>query len=299
MKSARPFERARRHNLAYLFGTEQVFVCYDLETTGLDIPNVRMVQICAKKCRARKDGTVDVFEEMTEYVYPSIPISEGAAKKTGITMDTVKDAPTEDVLFPRISEFFGNLPVCGYNIDHYDNIIMADMYARYGRAFRPAASIDVLESARDIVPAGPEKRSLSSIAELYGVAGGSRAHDAAGDVDMCVRVLQCIRAEYEAKQLPSERKKLYCNYTWFADGHNRAQKGIYIATQFYRKKDKKKVNLWYSVADKCYYSAQLDPAEYDVDDLTAQLMKQLGCSYSELQKMSRKSYDALREGRRP
>lgn len=300
MMSARPFEKVRRNNCAYLFSSTSEFVVYDTETTGLDTLNDRIVQICAKRCKAREDGTVEVMATLLTYVKPCVPIGEKASKVSGITMDTVKDAPSEETVFPEIYEFFGRLPVCGYNIDSYDNHLMGAMYARYGKRFEPVVSLDVLEMARDVIPA-KEKRNLSSIAAMYGVDGGSRAHDAGGDVDMCVRVLQCMREEYGRKPpIPDRRDRLYCNYAWFSNGFNKSQKGIYVATQFYRRDDKKKVNLWYSTADKCYYSAQIDPSQYDVDALTVDLMHFIGCSYPALQRMNKDTFEKCRKekGRR-
>lgn len=72
----------------------------DLETTGLDVANDRIIEIALIKLNP--DGT------QTEYykrVNPTIPISKESAEITGISDEMVKNEPTFEVLADEIAVF--------------------------------------------------------------------------------------------------------------------------------------------------------------------------------------------------
>ena len=124
--------------------------------------------------------------------------------------------------------------------------------------------LDVLEMVRDNIPPSKlKKRNQESVAKYYGVEYGIRFHDACGDVEVCMRILNIMSREYEKRNAVGT-KRIYVNAVYFSNGHNKDQKGIYVITQF----DSKKVHLWYSTFNKSWCSAQLDLSEYDIDTLT-------------------------------
>ncbi|MCF8239745.1 MAG: hypothetical protein K9J16_00055 [Melioribacteraceae bacterium] len=68
-------------------------VFFDLETTGIKVDSVRIVQISLLKYNP--DGTEEI---KTLLVIPSIPIPKEAADINIITAEMVKDEPTEEIL---------------------------------------------------------------------------------------------------------------------------------------------------------------------------------------------------------
>ena len=71
------------------------YIALDLETTGFSPSSSDIIEIGAWKI---KDGVVK--EKFCTYVRPYVYIPRSVEQLTGITMDTVKDAPTiEEILF--------------------------------------------------------------------------------------------------------------------------------------------------------------------------------------------------------
>ena len=305
MNAARPTHN--RKICMQTFNSEGLpFVAFDFETSGLNIFLDRPVQISAIKCQI-KDGHVEQGESYTTYIHPTVNINPSASEKTGITLEFLKEqmAPEEDEVFSDIYRIFGDsCIVCGYNITAFDVPILQEMYKRHGKIFTPAAVIDVCEMVRDIVPANAVKsRSQEEIAKLYGLNSGIQFHDAADDVKVCLRILERMHEEYlERPEYTGQKERLFVNYVFFREGHNRSQKGLYVKTQFDTitvhkkngKTEEKKVNLWYSTMDKCWYSAQLDLTKFDIDALTWDVLMKLGISLPDLGRLTEKKVAALR-----
>ena len=90
-------------------------VFFDLETTGVDTENSRIVQISGVKIST--DGTKFNFNS---YVNPLIPIPKEATDVHGITDDMVKDAIVFEKLAKRIYEIFQGCDIGGFNSDGFD-----------------------------------------------------------------------------------------------------------------------------------------------------------------------------------
>lgn len=266
MYRARP--TFNRRNTLRLFGMEgSRFVLFDFETTGLDTENDRPVQIAALTCQI-KGGEAESVSAYSSYIRQPVKMGKKASEKNGITDEMLAEAPDEDAVFQKMYELFGDRAiVCGYNIAEFDIPILIEMYKRHGKTFTPIAVIDVCEIVRDIVPLTKDikDRTQQTMAELYGVGHGIKFHDACGDVEVCLRLLNVLHEEYAKETFVPGTKPLYVNDVYFWKGFNKEQQGIYVITQF----DPKKVRLWYSTAYKCWCSAQLDLSEYDIDRLTA------------------------------
>lgn len=87
------------------------FVVIDVETTGLDAEQDRIIQLSA--IRYNNLRPVSVFDSL---VNPKREIPKDASKINGIYYDNVKDAPELDEIANSFVEFVGNSPIVGYNI---------------------------------------------------------------------------------------------------------------------------------------------------------------------------------------
>lgn len=89
---------------------EGEFVVLDIETTGLYAEKDRITEIGAVKVR---NG--EVVGEYSTFVNPEIPIPEFVQKLTGITDETVKDAPLIAQVLPEFLEFAGSAVLVAHN----------------------------------------------------------------------------------------------------------------------------------------------------------------------------------------
>ncbi len=94
---------------------------FDLETTGINIANDRIVEIAIVK-RLPEGRT----EEQRWLVNPECPIPAEATAVHGITNEQVADAPTFKDLAPTIRDFIKDCDLAGYNSDRFDIPLLAE-----------------------------------------------------------------------------------------------------------------------------------------------------------------------------
>ena len=105
-------------------------VVFDLETTGLDLVNDRVIQLSyIKVC---PDGT-----ELrgNEIINPGKHIAPEITALTGISDDDVKDRPAFKELAPRLAEEFKGCDFAGFNSNHFDIPMLAEEFLRAGIDF--------------------------------------------------------------------------------------------------------------------------------------------------------------------
>ena len=105
-------------------------VVFDLETTGLDIVNDRIIQLSYIK--VYPDGKE---ERESLFLNPEKPIPTTISDLTGITDETVKDAPTFKERSSYLNDKFKGCDFAGYNSNHFDLPVLAEEFFRAGRDF--------------------------------------------------------------------------------------------------------------------------------------------------------------------
>jgi|SRR5690606_33400511 DNA polymerase-3 subunit epsilon len=179
-------------------------VWFDLETTGLDKQNDRIVQIAI--IRIQEDGTPFEF---TSLINPGIPIPKEASDVHGITDDMVKDQPTFVQLMPKIGRFFsGDIAIGGYNSNSFDIPFLVNEMSRAGFTIdlTNVPFIDPLNIFKR-----KEERTLEAAMKFYCGKQLEGAHDALNDVKATIEVFM---AQHERYELPNDLSELdlYCNY---------------------------------------------------------------------------------------
>ena len=90
---------------------DEIFVCIDCETTGLDPKEDRVIEVACAVFNQK--GLIDSFESL---VNPERPISEESMKIHNITNEMVKNQPTIDRVLPRVLELASSHPIVGHGI---------------------------------------------------------------------------------------------------------------------------------------------------------------------------------------
>ncbi|MDR3012470.1 MAG: DEAD/DEAH box helicase family protein [Chitinispirillales bacterium] len=88
------------------------FVAVDVETTGLDFKNDRVIEIGAVKFIGGKP-----VEEFSTFINPGVPIPDFIARLTNISDDDVRGAPAFGDTAAKFIEFIEYLPLCGHQIE--------------------------------------------------------------------------------------------------------------------------------------------------------------------------------------
>ncbi len=182
---------------------------FDLETTGLDLAEARIVTACAVELDA--NGNI-VGRDLEWLADPGIEIPEVAANVHGVTTEMARanGRPAAEVVGEIVTTIRGYLergiPVVAYNAP-YDFTILFHEAVRHGIApiENPTPVIDplVLDKHFDRYRSG--KRRLENAAEQYGVAL-TDAHNATADAVAAGRVAQAIFAKYP---MPLDVKELH------------------------------------------------------------------------------------------
>jgi DNA polymerase-3 subunit epsilon len=162
-------------------------VFFDLETTGTDVVNDRIVQLAAVKVT----GLNGEEEEKNVLINPGKPISKEASEVHGITDEMVKDKPKFAQYAKALFSFLEGCDLGGFNIIQFDIPILAEEFARCGIDW-PAKGTKFYDAFH--VFREKEKRDLSSAVKFYCNESHDDAHDALADVRATIKVFnsQCF-----------------------------------------------------------------------------------------------------------
>lgn len=170
-------------------------VVFDLEATGLDLVNDRIIQISyVKVSPGDKEGEE---ERKSIFVNPGKPIPVFVQQLTGITDDMVKDAPTFKQLAKQLADSFVGCDFAGFNSDRFDVPMLAEEFLRAGIDFD--FSKCRLIDAQNIF----HKREPRNLAAAYMFYTGHkmeddfRAHRADQDAEATYRVLMGELDKYD------------------------------------------------------------------------------------------------------
>lgn len=96
-------------------------VFFDLETTGIDVLNDRIVEISIIKVMpASTPGSENTEQCFTWRVNPGIPIPAEATAVHHITDEMVSDAPSFEKIAGDISKIFEGADIAGFNSNRFD-----------------------------------------------------------------------------------------------------------------------------------------------------------------------------------
>lgn len=158
------------HAAANLPALERTYVALDLETTGLDADQEKIIQVGAVKFSG--DRVLDRFET---FVNPGRAIPDFIQRLTGIRPDQVSRAPHFSAVSQGVEAFIEDHPVIGHNVSF--DLRFLETHGLYLSNSR----FDTWDLASFILPRSTEY-SLSSLARQFRLEH-PRAHQAIDDAD--------------------------------------------------------------------------------------------------------------------
>ena len=180
----------------------RALVCFDLETTGLNPRQDRIVEIAMIK--VLPDGTRTDHEFK---VNPCMPIPAQATAIHGITDQDVAESPTFAAIAPTVNELLEGCDLAGFGIIRFDLLMLAEEFARVGIKFN--------DSERRIFDAQSifhrrEPRNLAAALAYYCGLPHPKAHSAMADADAALQVLDAQFDKYPDLPRTPEELDRFC-----------------------------------------------------------------------------------------
>jgi DNA polymerase-3 subunit epsilon len=162
---------------------------FDLETTGLNITQDRIVEIGIIK--ANPDGTE---ERYIKRVNPEMPIPNETSLIHGIYDADVINEPTFAQLAEEIVAFIGDADLAGYNSNKFDIPVLSEELLRVGNNFDVSNRnfVDVQNIFHKM-----EQRTLAAAYLFYCDKKIENAHNALADTEATWEVLKSQVSKYE------------------------------------------------------------------------------------------------------
>ena len=161
---------------------------FDIESTGLDVANDRIVEISVVK--VLPDGSREV---KTRRINPTIPISPEAQRVHGISDEDVKDCPTFSQIAKSLAQWMKGCDIGGYNHVKFDIPMLAEEFLRAGIDFdfRDRYLVDVQNIFHKM-----EQRTLSAAYKFYCHKDLDNAHSAEADTMATFEILEAQLDRY-------------------------------------------------------------------------------------------------------
>lgn len=185
---------------------DRPLVVFDLEATGTDPSEARIIQIAGRRLVPGDTGPMPgpAFDQL---VHPQEPIPDAVADLTGITDDDVCTAPPFAEIVPAVQDLVGDADLAGFNVHAYDLPLLQAEMQRAGQTLagpNDREIVDVLRLEQVLVP-----RSLEALYQQYTGQTMDGAHDAATDVDGTLAVLEHqLRKHQPSASSPKELAQL-------------------------------------------------------------------------------------------
>lgn len=178
-------------------------VVFDLETTGLDLVNDRIIQISYIK-------VMPSGEEKREniFVNPGKPIPPLVQQLTGITDADVADAPSFKSMAASLATKFMGCDFAGFNSNHFDIPMLAEEFLRAGIDF-DFSSCRLIDA--QTIFHKMERRNLAAAYKFYcgrKMEDDFEAHRADQDTEATYRVLMGELDKYSAENQTEPERQL-------------------------------------------------------------------------------------------
>lgn len=134
------------YNPAHLHLSDETYVVFDIETTGLSAVYNKIIELAAVKI---KNG--EVIDKFESFANPHHPLSAFTIELTGITDDMVMDAPEPEEVLEKFYEWSRDSIIVAHNAS-FDTGFLNVGYQKINRGKFIDPTIDTLELARFLYP---------------------------------------------------------------------------------------------------------------------------------------------------
>ena len=182
---------------------EGPLVCFDLETTGVNVDRDRIVEIAM--VRLEPDGARSTFRSL---VNPGMPIPPGATAIHDISDADVADAPRFEQITAEVERILDGADLAGFNTGRFDiPLLRAEM-------IRAGSSID-LAGRRHFdaftIFVKMEPRTLTAAYRKFCGGDLENAHSALADVEATLAVLDAQLEHYPDLPRDPDELHVFCN----------------------------------------------------------------------------------------
>lgn len=178
------------------------YISFDLEFNKHQ-DKTHLIQVSAVHF---KDGEeVGAFDS---YVYTDVPLKSFINGLTGITSETLKDAPKVEEVLQKFQDFVGALPLVGYNAAKSDLPILLE----HGFDYRDQYKVDLYDEAferRSSDLHGIANLKLQTVASFLGFKGQS--HNSLSDARMTAQIYEAFLDSDESRLLLNTQSNLNSN----------------------------------------------------------------------------------------
>lgn len=163
-------------------------IFFDLETTGINIANDRIVEISYLKVDLKGNET-----SRTMIINPGIPIPPESTAVHGIKDEDVRDAPAFASIAKNLAKEFEGCDLAGYNSNKFDIPLLAEEFLRAEVDFdmKKRKFIDV-----QVIFMKMEQRTLGAAYKFYCQKDLDNAHSAEADTLATYEVLKAQLDRY-------------------------------------------------------------------------------------------------------
>ena len=179
-------------------------VALDIETTGLDATDGRLIEIAA----VLLGPSLTVQQRFATLVDPDVPVRLAVTRLVGLRDEDLWAAPGEHEALSELSDFVGDALLVGHNAA-FDRAHLAAGARRVGLPTLANDWFDTLEAALLLFPE-LDGHALSSLAERFECGG--RAHRALRDAETTATVFSRLCAR--AAALGAEERRLLTGVGW-------------------------------------------------------------------------------------
>lgn len=172
--------------------TVRDYISFDLEFNKHQ-DKTHLIQVSAVHF---KDG--EEVEAFDSYVHSDVPLKSFINGLTGITSETLKNAPKVEEVLQKFQDFVGDLPLVGYNAAKSDLPILLE----HGLDYREQYLVDLYNEALERLSSdlhGIANLKLQTVANFLGFKGQS--HNSLEDARMTARVYEAFLESDESKLL--------------------------------------------------------------------------------------------------
>ena len=182
--------------------TVRDYISFDLEFNKHQ-DQTHLIQVSAVHF---KDGEeVGAFDS---YVYTDVPLKSFINGLTGITSETLKDAPKVDEVLQKFQDFVCDLPLIGYNAEKSDLPILLEHGFDYSHQYLVDVYNEALERRSSDLH-GIANLKLQTVANFLGFKGQS--HNSLEDARMTARVYEAFLESDESRLLLNSQSSLNSN----------------------------------------------------------------------------------------